>query len=61
MYSGTFTKHSKKRDKSKLAKSFQSLMSSRKINKALRLLFNSSRGVLGIDDIVPVQLDDLTQ
>ena len=54
-------KPSKRRDKSKLAKSFQRLVSRGKIKKALRLLSNSSSGVLGLDDMVPDQADGSPQ
>ncbi len=54
-------KPSKRRDKSKLAKSFQRLVTRGKINKALRLLSNSSSGVLGLDDMVPDQADGSPQ
>ena len=47
-------KPSKRRDKTALAKTFQNLMSRGKVNKALRLLsYNSSGGVLGLDDVNP--------
>ena len=47
-------KPSKRCDKTALAKTFQNLMSRGKVNKALRLLsYNSSGGVLGLDDVIP--------
>ena len=54
-------KPSKRRDKSKLAKLFQNIVSRGKINKALRLLSNSSSGILGLDDMIPDQADGSLQ
>ena len=54
-------KPSKRRDKSKLAMLFQNLVSRGEINKALRLLSNSSSGILGLDDMIPDQADGSPQ